>query len=281
MSYYVKSGLILSTLYFRLLFRADSAAEEIKCPVAGNGGKMKKAKMIGMRLVVVCLLILTFFAGQGIRYWLIDGHAFAKDEKLYQANDEAVAEDAEGETEYISKTQLVDCKLCGGGEETLMSLYEGQDNLGIISLNTFQVAVITINKYDNNGKLIEEADSGLGTNIVNTGDDGFMSMVSANTNRGYASADISMNNDKNLDMEKVSTNLCTDCLNRVMEDDWREPYGIGIINFKTGEIRLFDESMRGFMLGDFYVLCEPRTEGDEEEISEINLNIFYCPERYE
>ena len=48
---------------------------------------------------------------------------------------------------------------------------------------------------------------------------------------------------------------------------------------KTGEVRLFEENVRGFMLVDFYVLCEPRAEGDSEKISKIDLHIFYCPER--
>lgn len=242
---------------------------------------MKKSNVIGMTLLAVSLLILAFFVGRGIRYWLIDGRAFYSEEKVSSEVSEEPAAVEEEEPKYKSDTLPEECKLCGGGEGYLVPLYKGQDNLGIISLNTFHVANITINRYDDYGRLIEEPESGFGTNIVNTGDDGFMSMVSANTNRGYASADISMNNDKVLDMKKVSANLCTDCLNRVLEEAWREPYGIGLINFKTGEIRLFDESIRGFMLGDFYVLCEPRTEGDEEEISEIDLNIFYCPERYE
>lgn len=222
---------------------------------------MKINSIIG-KIIVIILLILAFFAGRETRYWRINRWLFLPKKEILREVKEGKVEEVE-EPKYESVTRPEDCKLCGGKEGYLVPMYKGQDNLGIISLNTFHVANITINRYDDYGRLLKEPESGFGTNIVNTGEDGFMSMVSANTNRGYASADISMNKDKVLDMEKVLDNLCTKCLNRALEEDWREPYGIGLINFKTGEIRLFDERIRGFMLGDFYVLCEPRTEGDE------------------
>lgn len=186
----------------------------------------------------------------------------------------------ENESKWLSGTLLRDCKLCGNREGTQISWYESQDNLGIISINTFELCYIEINRYDNSGSLIEEAETGLGTRIEATGEDGFVSAVTVNTNRGYASGNIHMNQDKIIDMEKVSVNLCTKCMEHTLNMVFGEPYGVGIINFKTGEIMLFGESIRGFMLGDYYVLCEPRIEGGCEEISDIDLHIFYCPERY-
>ena len=240
---------------------------------------MRKIKMAGLAVLMVCILILVFWTGRGIRYWLMDGRAFDSREEPEEDFSESSAGEPE-EPKYRTDTLPENCKLCGDGEGTLLPLYEGQDNLGIISLNTFHVDQIEINRYDDYGRLIEEPESGMGTNILNTGDGGYMSVVTANSNRGYASAEVSMNQDKYLDMEKASENLCTDCMNAVMESSWSEPYGIGLINFKTGEIKMFHEKIRGFTFGDYYVICEPRAEMGEEEISEIDMDIFYCPERY-
>ena len=65
------------------------------------------------------------------------------------------------------------------------------------------------------------------------------------------------------------------------EVSFGDPYGIGLINYKTGEVKLFSDSLRGFMLGDYYVSCEPYAEGDSEEMTDIDLLVFYCPKRYE
>ena len=52
---------------------------------------------------------------------------------------------AEAERPYHSDTRPEDCILCGKGEGTLMPLYRGQENIGIINLNTFDLAPVTIN----------------------------------------------------------------------------------------------------------------------------------------
>ena len=244
---------------------------------------MKKTRITRICFLIIALLILAFLAGRGIRRWFIERHAFEVEDESPGQEETAVLPDGTGDEEpkYKSDTSSKDCKLCGSGEGTLLPIYNGQDNLGIISLNTFHVARIKINQYNDYGKLIKKAENSHGTDILNTGDGGFMSVISPNSNRGYASANVSMNNDRILDMEKVSANLCTDCLNEVMESAWSDPYGMGLINFKTGEICLFTEGSREFMLGDYYVLYEAGTEAGEEDVSEIDLHVFYCPERYD
>lgn len=220
---------------------------------------MKKMHMMKLFFIIV---IIIFVISIGIRI-------------QYRASGEK-----EKELKWSSDTSPKDCKLCGNKEGTQISRYESQDNLGIISINTFELSYIEINRYDESGGLIEEAVTGIGTFGNGTSEDGFTSVVTVNANRGYASGNIHMNQDKAMDMEKVSTNLCMDCLEHIFNTAWGEPYGVGVINFKTGELMLFAKSLRGFMLGDFYVLCEPRAEDGSREISDIDLHIFYCLERY-
>lgn len=53
--------------------------------------------------------------------------------------------DKEKELKWSSFTLPKDCKLCGNKEDTQISWYEPRDNLGIISINTFELSYIEIN----------------------------------------------------------------------------------------------------------------------------------------
>ena len=58
---------------------------------------------------------------------------------------------------YSSDTSTEDCYLCGGGIENLIPSYWGQNNIALISLNTFEIKPLEINRYDRtDGPLIEE-----------------------------------------------------------------------------------------------------------------------------
>ena len=183
------------------------------------------------------------------------------------------------EKTYKSDLSPEDCRLCGK-EDTLIPVYSGQNNIGIISLNSFQLLDIRINRYDEEGNLEKGQVNGLETSIMSTGDNGFMAVVSVDPNRGYGTADISMNGDKCLNLDNIQENICDTCLQNILQNTWGESYGIGLINFQTGEIRLLSEGIRGFLLGDYYLTVEPRTEIGESGISDLDIHIFFCPERY-
>lgn len=67
----------------------------------------------------------------------------------------------------------------------------------------------------------------------------------------------------------------------ITEDTWNEPYGVGVINFETLEVRLFEQNITGFTFGDYYVDIDRREKKDNSEWTELDLLIFYCPPRYE
>ncbi len=179
---------------------------------------------------------------------------------------------------YTSSITEKECNFCG----TLLNLHRGEDNLAIFSMNDQFASPIIINQYDDWGRLKKKGDSGFGTNINFAGESGLMTRVTAYSNRGYATADIRMGEDRELNMELAAQYYCTVCLNRIMNETYfGEPYGLGMINYQTGEVHLFSESLRGFMLGDYYVSCEAYAEGKSDEITNISLLVFYCPDRYE
>ena len=182
---------------------------------------------------------------------------------------------------YHSDTSKEDCLICGEARGTALPLYRGQENLGIINLNSFDLAPVTINRYDDSGNPIKKLENSFSTHITNIGENGFFLSVSADTNRGYAHGYLSFDKKEALDMDQAASHLCTDCLNQALDNCWSDdPLSVGVIDFGTGDIRLFEERITAFTFGDYYVSCDNR-DMDDEDTREIDLLIFYCPERYQ
>ena len=161
-------------------------------------------------------------------------------------------EDEKEEIVYTSKIKKSECALCSKGGKTLLPAYAGQNNVGIICINTFDISPVSINRYDDFGNLIEEA-----------------------------AGHMNFSDDKTVNKKAIEKLLCQDCLTTIMEDVWKEPYGVGIINFETLEARLFEESITAFTFGDYYIDIDLRENKEDPERIELDLLIFYCPPRYE
>ena len=188
---------------------------------------------------------------------------------------------AREEPQYISETSKEDCLLCGDGKGTRLSLYKGEENIGVISLNTFNLVHVEINRYDDHGKMIEEPSQGTSMTRTCTGEGGFMFMAAEDTNRGYARCNLYFNEDEILDVEQAATHMCTECLNKAMNDGFGDaPTGMAVINFSTGEVRMLSENLVAFQFGDFYVSCESKKNETGGNPLEMDLLIFYCPKRY-
>lgn len=233
--------------------------------------KLKTASVISLGLILLFLLV-----------------RFIPHKKETKMPEEHTMTTQEEETEVpeavkqYSDLPAEDCQLCGRGKGTLLPAYRGQDNVGIISLNTFILTPIEINPYDDNGNPSVRPSRGSSTHIRSSGEDGYASYTSENQWRGYAHGTITFKKDKFLDIEKAAAFLCNDCFCDIMEECWGdEPYGVGIIDFKTGEIRLLEEIITAFTFNDYYIDCDLRERREENSSDEMDLLIFYCPERYE
>ena len=186
------------------------------------------------------------------------------------------------EAPYASDTSAEDCYLCGGGiEDLLPEFYWGQVNLALISLNTFDIKPIEINRYDRStGRLIEEYAGTVSFAGGGSIDGGFAANLMRDYDRGYATGTVDFLNDETLDVGKAASFLCTDCLNEILPWEINQCFGIGVIHLDTKEIRLFEKNFGGFGLGDFHLDCDlmEQKKGDSPR---MNLLIFYCPIRYE
>ena len=181
---------------------------------------------------------------------------------------------------YPSDTSTEDCYLCGGDIEKLIPSYWGQNNIALISLNTFEIKPLEINCYDRtNGRLIEEYAGAVSFGGSVSKDNGFAASLLQNYDRGYAIGHVDFYDDEVLDVSKAAGFLCEDCLNKILPSQIDRYFGIGAINLATKEVRVFEEHLGGFGLGDFYIGCDLQDrDGDTHR---MNLLIFYCPIRYE
>lgn len=139
-----------------------------------------------------------------------------------------------------------------------------------------------ISRYDDHKKPIEEPAKGSSSHTLDTGDDGFLSLVSEDPNREYARAFLAFNNDEILDIKEADKFLCTGCLNRMMSENWGGgPYGIEIIDFRTEDVRPLGPDIMVFIFNDYYITYDLREKREEDSDVEMDLLASYCPERYE
>ena len=182
------------------------------------------------------------------------------------------------ENVYFSSTSAADCYLCGGGIESLIPEYWGQNNVALISLNTFDIKPIEINRYDN-GHLIEEYAGVIAFGGGGSVNGGFSAHLMLEYDRGYATGSLNFRDDEILDAGKAASFLCSDCLNGIIPKETGQCFGVGAIDLATKEVRLFEESLGGFGLGDFYIDCNLK-ERRTGEPRQMDVLIFYCPVRY-
>lgn len=83
-----------------------------------------------------------------------------------------------------------------------------------------------------------------------------------------------------MDKDAVENLLCSDCLNAIFDETWGEPYGVGVINFETLEVRLFEPNVTAFTFGDYYLDIDLRENDDDSEWTEMDIFVVYCPVRY-
>lgn len=173
--------------------------------------------------------------------------------------------------EPVACVPAEDCFLCGKREGYLW----GQNNIGLISLNSFELMPIGINRYDNKGELIEESTGTFQLRGHQSEENGFCASVMEESDHGYAIANVTFGEDRAADRERAGGFLCEGCLERVLPEGEKAPTGLGAVDFLTGEVRVLDRKIKGLFLGDFYLHCDWEKDGKA-----VELFLFYSPLRY-
>ena len=182
-------------------------------------------------------------------------------------------------TAYSSDTSSENCYLCGGGTESPLSPYWGQNNIALFSLNTFEIKPLEINRYDKtDGRLIEEH-VGAVSFVVGSKSGGFSASLMQDSDRGYATGSVDFHSDEVLDTSKAADFLCADCLNEILPHQIDRCFGVGAVNLATGKVRIFEERLGGFTLGDYYIDCN--LQDKDSDTHRMDILVFSCPIRYE
>ena len=174
---------------------------------------------------------------------------------------------------YVSDLSQEECFVCGENPNHPISSYWGEDNVGILNLNTFEVLYIEINRYDDNGQLIEETAGYMQMHSMSNGESYVHS--SDNPDRGLSNIQI-QGDRKPVNAKAIQSFLCQTCLDKINDmyfgDNPPEEYAV--VNFSDKSIRPLIKNTTWFTFGNFDVDCDFEEDGD------IDLLIHYCPPRY-
>ena len=166
-----------------------------------------------------------------------------------------------------------ECFLCGEGSDPITNLYWGEDNVGIINLNTFELMRLEINRYDDHGQLITEATGCLQSSYL-PGDDTYVHSYTYPDN-GYSHVQIT-GVQHSIQRKTIQSRLCQDCLDTINElwFSGEAPSEYAIINFAERTIRPLVNCYPWFSTGNYGIDCEFKENGA------IDLLVLYCPNRY-
>lgn len=182
--------------------------------------------------------------------------------------------------EHSSDLSAEDCYLCRGGIESLIPSYWGQKNVALISLNTFEIAPIEINRYDEiDGHLIEEYTDTISLEYGDGTNGGFSGKMLLDYNHGFATSTMYMSDDETLDIDKASSFLCTDCLRKFQIPELGSCFGVAAIDLETKKIRPFYKNLGGFAIGDFFIYYDLKGRTGDDSLC-MDFVIFYCPLRF-
>lgn len=172
--------------------------------------------------------------------------------------------------DYVSTITQEECFVCRTGSDTLASLYWGQDNVGIVNLNTFELLYLEINRYDDHGNLIKEPAGYMSSNGLI--DKELETYVHAYSHPDHAYADVQLTGVRYaIDRDSVQNHLCQVCLDSI-NSLWftdQPPAEFAIVSFEDRTIQPLLNAHPWFAAGNFGVDCEFKDNGS------IDLLIHY------
>ena len=175
--------------------------------------------------------------------------------------------------DYVSNITQEECFVCGTNNGYS---YWGEDNVGIVNLNTFELLYLEINRYDDYGNLIEEPAGYMSSVGLSDKEADSYAHAYCFPDNAYASVQIT-GVQYDIDREMIQSKLCQTCLKSI-NDLWftdQPPAEYAVISFEDRTIQPLLNAHPWFAAGNYGVDCEFQTDGD------IDLLIHYCPNRYE
>lgn len=173
--------------------------------------------------------------------------------------------------DYISTISPEECYVCGNTGDFAGFPYWGEDNVGIVNLNTFELLYLPINRYGDHGELAEEpAGVMMSAGLVNEEAETYVHAYIFPDN-AYASVQLS-GVQYAIDRDSIQSQLCHMCLDSI-NGLWftdQPPAEFAVVSFQDRTIRPLLNANPWFMVGNFGIDCEFKKDG------EIYLLVNYC-----
>lgn len=154
--------------------------------------------------------------------------------------------------------------------------YWGEDNVGIVDLNTFELLHLPINRYGDHGELIEEP-SGvmLSDSLMNQETETYVHAYIFPDN-AFATVDMT-GVQYTIDRNNIQNHLCQTCLDSI-NSLWftgQPPAEYAVVSFEEKTIQPLLNAHPWFSAGNYGIDCEFKEDGA------IDLLVHYSPNRYE
>lgn len=224
-------------------------------------GRSKKVFGIGAVCLIAGICLGKFPTG-------LEGQALLAEEKEAKGTRERKEQPPANST----LDNPAECYLCGKHKRSLMSMFRGKDDLGVICVNDWYVMNMQIRDLDGMGG------GGFGRM---TGAEGACSFrTNRNPKRGISKVTVEYGTDSIFDVEKVRGHLCQNCLDQLLEV--MDSYGyeeeisgardVCLVDFKTLELYSLQKECIVHYIRGYYV----QIDGSDEE--ELEVTGIYAPE---
>ena len=185
--------------------------------------------------------------------------------------DEEKASEEYEHIDYVSAITQEECYVCGDTKDFSGFLYWGEDNEGIVNLNTFELLRLEINRYDDHGNLLEEPAGYMSSSSLI--DEKAESYVHAYCHPDNAYADVQLSGVQYaIDRDSVQNHLCQTCLDSI-NDLWftdMPPAKYAIVSFENRTIQPLLNAHPWFSAGNYGIDCEFKNNGN------IDLLVHDC-----
>ncbi len=177
--------------------------------------------------------------------------------------------------DYVSTITESECYVCGNGGDYTVSAYWGEDNVGIVNLNTFEMMRLEINRYGDHGELTEEPAGYMSSIGLSDKEADTYAHAYCFPDNAYASVQITGVH-YDIDRDLLQSKLCQTCLDSINDLRFTDqpPAEYAVISFEDRTIQPLLNAHPWFAAGYFGVACEFKENGA------IDLLIHYCPNRY-
>ena len=174
--------------------------------------------------------------------------------------------------DFVSTITQDECYICGSTGDFAGFPYWGEDNVGIVNLNTFELLYLPINRYDERGKLIEEPAGYMTSGGMSNEETESYVHAFCFPDNGYA--DLQFSGVRyTIERDSVQSHLCQTCLNYINDllSEDQSPAEYAIVSFENRTIHPSLRTCIGFLIGSFAMDCEFMNDG------KIDLQIRHIP----